>query len=394
MNNRRAHHLAHIPTMPLFLLLAVYPPAAIVLFILRSIDRKAERREQEEDAMRWQTTYGAAPRPGEYGYRAAAARPQAQAAAQKDTPDEPGADKPSGEQESARARQEKIIRLCAIAGAILALVGLSNLGDALDFIRWLGLDLDILLDELLPALAQLVGGSGMLALSAHIRRTRKLEKQLDRVVGDQDNIPLDELFAAAGIDPGKGRPVLENAIEHGYFGADAYIDNRTRTLIVRGPAPAPAQPEPPSSPEPGGETEAQRALRQLREANDAIRDPVMTSKITRLENVTARILELAENDPEKKPRLQKFTEYYLPTSLRLLNTYAQMERQPVQGQNILEAKRSIESSMDMLVAAFENQLDKLFQSDALDVTADIAALQGMLNMDGLTGAGDFGKDAE
>ena len=62
----------------------------------------------------------------------------------------------------------------------------------------------------------------------------------------------------------------------------------------------------------------------------------------------------------------------------------------MQGENITEARQSIERSMDRLVTAFENQLDKLFQSDALDVSSDIAALEGMLNLDGLTGGG-FGK---
>lgn len=390
MQKHRTHYLAHLPTMLLLFLLAVMPELAVVLFILRSIDRKAERREQEEDAMRWRVTHDGAPAPGEYGYRAAPPEPQpaaAEPAAAADADDDS-----TEEQKKARSRQETLITLCTIAGGVLAIVGLANLGDLLDTIRWIGFDFYVL-DELLPALAQLAGGGGMLALGASFRRTRKLEKQLDRVVGDRDNISLSELFAAAGIEPAKGRSALESAIEHGYFGAGAYIDNRTQTLVVRGPAPEPAAPPPPQpqpAPAPDGETEAQRMLRQLREANDAIHDPVMTAKIGRLEHVSARIFELADADPEKRPRLQKFTEYYLPTSLRLLNTYAQLERQPVEGQNIQEAKRSIENSMDMLVTAFENQLDKLFQSDALDVTADIAALQGMLNMDGLTGASDFG----
>ena len=81
-------------------------------------------------------------------------------------------------------------------------------------------------------------------------------------------------------------------------------------------------------------------------------------------------------------------DYYLPTSLKLLNTYAQLSAQDVQGTNITETRQSIERSMDLLITAFENQLDKLFASDALDVSADIAALQGMLNLDGLTGS-DF-----
>ena len=220
-------------------------------------------------------------------------------------------------------------------------------------------------------------------------RTRKLERLLDKIAGDRDNIPLDELFAAAGIDAAKGRAAVESAISHGYFGADAYIDNRTATLVVRGAAPQPPkQPEPKPAPAPTDQYAA--LLQQLRQANDAIPDPVMTAKISRLEAVSARIFELAKQDPGKKAQLQKFMDYYLPTALKLLNTYASLPAQDVQGENIADAKKNIERSMDLLVTAFENQLDKLFQSDALDVSADVAALEGMLNMDGLTGS-DFAK---
>ena len=135
----------------------------------------------------------------------------------------------------------------------------------------------------------------------------------------------------------------------------------------------------------GIESEDAALLQQLRQTNDAFPDPVMTAKISRLEAVSARIFELAKQDPGKKAQLQKFMDYYLPTALKLLNTYASLPAQDVQGENIADVKKNIERSMDLLVTAFENQLDKLFQSDALDVSADVAALEGMLNMDGLTG---------
>lgn len=235
----------------------------------------------------------------------------------------------------------------------------------------------------------MLGGGAALLTALRMDRTRKLERLLDKIAGDRDNIPLDELFAAAGIDAAKGRAAVESAISHGYFGADAYIDNRTATLVVRGAAPQPPkQPEPEPAPEPADQYAA--LLQQLRQANDAIPDPVMTAKISRLEAVSARIFELAKQDPGKKAQLQKFMDYYLPTALKLLNTYASLPAQDVQGENIADAKKNIERSMDLLVTAFENQLDKLFQSDALDVSADVAALEGMLNMDGLTGS-DFAK---
>ncbi|MGL0895606.1 5-bromo-4-chloroindolyl phosphate hydrolysis family protein [Faecalibacterium duncaniae] len=224
-------------------------------------------------------------------------------------------------------------------------------------------------------------------MGLRMKQARKLERQLDKIVGTRDNIPLDELFAAAGIDADRGRAAVERAIDHGYFGADAYIDNRTGTLVVRGAAPQPPRPAEPA-PAPAPEDQYAALQRQLRQANDAIPDPVMTAKISRLEDVSARIFALAKKDPDKKAQLQKFMDYYLPTALKLLNTYAQLSAQDVQGSNITEAKQSIERSMDLLITAFENQLDKLFASDALDVSTDIAALEGMLNLDGLTG-GDF-----
>jgi hypothetical protein len=240
--------------------------------------------------------------------------------------------------------------------------------------------------EALTAIAQMLGGGAALLIGLRMDRTRKLERLLDKIAGDRDNIPLDELFAAAGIDAAKGRTVVESAISHGYFGADAYIDNRTNTLVVRGAAPQPPRkPKPAPAPEPAPADQYTAILQQLRQVNDAIPDPVMTIKISRLEAVSARIFELAKQDPGKKAQLQKFMDYYLPTALKLLNTYASLPAQDVQGENIADVKKNIERSMDLLVTAFENQLDKLFQSDALDVSADVAALEGMLNMDGLTG---------
>lgn len=242
--------------------------------------------------------------------------------------------------------------------------------------------------EFITALTQILGGGAALGMGLRMRKARKLECKLDKIVGDRSNIPLDELFAAAGIDSAKGISVVERAIDHGYFGADAYIDHRTGTLIVRGAAPQPPQTEEEPKAEPAPEDLYASLQAQLRKANEAIPDPVMTAKISRLEEVSARIFALAKKDPGKKAQLQKFMDYYLPTALKLLNTYAQLSAQDVQGENISEAKQSIERSMDLLITAFENQLDKLFQSDALDVSADVAALEGMLNLDGLA-ASDF-----
>lgn len=358
----KKHYFAQIPTIAIFIAFAISGPLGLLLFILKHIDKDSLKKEQANAA------YAS-------DFRASDTRPGAQAQPAAESP--LSHDLPTAEQKKAKERQKSMTTLCAVVGAVFLLAGVNGM-----FIKGPGG-----MAEMFRYLAQMLGGGGALWLSTRMSRTRKLERQLDKIVADRDNIPLEELFAAAGVDAAKGRAAVESAIEHGYFGADAYIDNRTGTLVVRGPAPQPpTPPQPEPTPEP--QDPYTDLLRQLRQANDAIPDPVMTAKISRLEDVSARIFALAKKDPDKKNQLQKFMDYYLPTALKLLNTYAQLSAQDVQGTNITEAKQSIERSMDLLITAFENQLDKLFASDALDVSTDIAALEGMLNLDGLTG-GDF-----
>ena len=368
---RSKHFLAHIPTIALLVLFAMSPWLGILFFILRAIDRDAEKKEQEN------AEYSSDFRPQDTG----AGQPA------RDTEPVYGHDVPTAEQQNAKKWHKTLTNLCTIMGAVFLFAGVTNAVDVISVWKFWPDP-----GELFSDIAMAIGGGGALLTGLRMKSTRKLERLLDKVVGERDNIPLPELFAAAGVEAARGRPAVKSAIEHGYFGADAYIDNRTDTLVVRGAAPQPKKPAPAPAPkpQPAAEDEYAALLRQLREVNDAIPDPVMSQKISRLEEVSGRIFALAQKDPDKKAQLQKFMNYYLPTALKLLNTYACLSRQAVEGTNITEAKQSIERSMDLLVTAFENQLDKLFQSDALDVTTDIAALEGMLNMDGLTDSA-FGK---
>jgi len=350
----RKHYFAKIPTIAIFIVMAMSGPLGVLLFILKGIDKKMLKEEQEAARAR-----------GDY-------RPDPEPASTQKANASYGQDIPTAEQKSAKQWHKNIATLCTIMGAVFLLAGVTDPDPG----------------ELFSNIAMAIGGGGALLTGLRMKSTRKLERLLDKVVGERDNIPLPELFAAAGVDAARGRTAVKSAIEHGYFGADAYIDNRTDTLVVRGAAPQPKKPAPAPAPkaQPAAEDEYAALLRQLREVNDAIPDPVMSAKISRLEEVSGRIFALAQKDPEKKAQLQKFMNYYLPTALKLLNTYASLSGQAVEGTNITEAKHSIERSMDLLVTAFENQLDKLFQADALDVNADIAALEGMLNLDGLTGS--------
>lgn len=282
-----------------------------------------------------------------------------------------------------------------IAGIALLAVGLLALPESLfwlpDVLSESGLQyLPYLLEECVPVLMMLTGGVGCLFGSHTVRTNRRMRKKIDNIVGDAKYMPIEDIAAAIPCSYDKCCKYLENCIDDGVFGPEAYLDMHARCLVVEGKVPEPA-PEPVPEPAPVAKEkdQYQGILDALRSVNDAIPDEEMSDKISRLEAVSAKIFEQAKSDPDKLPRMRKFMDYYLPTSLKLLQTYAELDAQGVEGENITESKRRIEQTMDTLVHAFETQLDQLFQDDALDVSADIDVMENMLRADGLAGDAPF-----
>ena len=287
-----------------------------------------------------------------------------------------------------------------VAGVLLLLCALAALPSA---IYWLpealtegGSYWTWLVEDSMPMLMSLTGGIGCLFGGWHIRTSRRMRRKIDNIVGDAKYMYIQDIADAIPCSYEKCCKHLENCIDEGLFGPDAYLDMRCKCLVVsqRPPEPTPA-PAPKPEKQPEKQTDMperdqyKKILDELRRVNDAIPDEEMSDKISRLEAVSAKIFEQAKSDPDKLPQMRKFMDYYLPTSLKLLNTYAELDNQGVEGENISESKRRIEQTMDTLVKAFENQLDRLFASDALDVSTDIDVMQNMLRADGLTGDTPF-----
>lgn len=133
--------------------------------------------------------------------------------------------------------------------------------------------------------------------------------------------------------------------------------------------------------------EGKEYIRQIREANDAILAEEVSDKLFRLETVIKRIFGYIESHPEQIEEIRKFTEYYLPTTLKLVNTYKDLDSQSIQAiqkENITTAKTEIEKTLDTINLAFENLYDSLFVDIAMDVTTDISVLETMLKREGLT----------
>ena len=114
-----------------------------------------------------------------------------------------------------------------------------------------------------------------------------------------------------------------------------------------------------------------------------ITDANMSGKLSQLERILRKIFARVEVEPEAAPQIRKMVDYYLPTTMKLLNAYVQLKKQEIQGPNILATKTDIEESLDTLLLAYERFLDDLFADVALDIETDITVLNTMLAQDGL-----------
>ena len=171
-------------------------------------------------------------------------------------------------------------------------------------------------------------------------------------------------------------------LEYDLFPA-GYLDYGGDKLILSG---AGVEDKPKEQPAPKAKVkkdEQNSVLAEIRAVNDAIDDEKLSAQIDRIGMITAKIFDYQTSHPDKSPQLHSFLSYYLPTTLKILRAYAQLEDQEVAGENITAAMERIEHMMDKVVEGFETQLDMLFQGDAMDITADVEVLERMLAKDGL-----------
>lgn len=131
--------------------------------------------------------------------------------------------------------------------------------------------------------------------------------------------------------------------------------------------------------------ERDRAVSELRRLNDAIPDEKISAQIDHLEEVTGKIIDYVIAHPQKKPQISRFLDYFLPTTIKLLNAYDRMDSAGVSGSNIDTTKQKVETMLDTLCAAFDKQLDALFGDEALDISTDITVMENLLAQEGLSG---------
>ncbi len=250
-----------------------------------------------------------------------------------------------------------------------------------------------MLEDILSAGGFLAGGLVMFAAGRRMkRRSARIARYL-AVMGERAYISIDELCAVSGKRRRTVERDLEFMVEKGMLDTGAYFDSG-RGIFFRSAdafadyANAAAKKEN-VTPKEANEGYA-GALRAIRAANDRIADPVLSEKIDHLEAVAGKIFREVEEHPEKQRQAATFLNYYLPTTLKLLDSYAKFEEAGIEGENLSRAQERIEETMDALVKGFDKQLDDLYRSEAMDIDSDIRVMENMLRRDTASVEDDFG----
>lgn len=287
---------------------------------------------------------------------------------------------------------DKTSRILSIVGAaITAIFGISlvtMLGEVIAY-GWYS----YMMEELFPMCGFFAGGVAMLVAGQRMKRRSARVARYLAVMGERGYISVEELCTVTGKSRKKIESDLDYMVEKGLLGAGAYLDSG-RGIFFRSAdafadyANATAKKEN-VTPKEANEGYA-GALRAIRSANDRIADPVLSEKIDHLETVAGKIFREVEEHPEKQQQAATFLNYYLPTTLKLLDSYAKFEEAGIEGENLSRAQERIEETMDALIKGFDKQLDDLYRNEVMDIDSDIRVMENMLRRDTASVEDDFG----
>ena len=236
----------------------------------------------------------------------------------------------------------------------------------------------------------ITAGASRLKASKVLRRLADAAEGFDYKKG----LPLEVL----GETKAKAFKLLRKFIHKGWL--NAWLDEKTEKLYLTAEdyraaqesAAAPA-PQPAAEPETEEKNDtplnletARRFAAVLEQEKHVMQDEQARDELDHMQKTTTAICDWLEAHPESLPKARRFAEYYIPTTLKLLHTYNDVQGQ--KGENAETIRRDIAGILHTLNQAYDTLYDTLLSDVAMDVSSEIAALQGMLASDGLTG-GDF-----
>lgn len=270
-------------------------------------------------------------------------------------------------------------------------------------------DLDVfgifagLLMFLLGAAGPLVGA---IIGTKHLKKISRYEKYLN-LLRDKTYAQVEMLAEMTGRSKEETIKDLQDMISKGWF-RQGYLDANGDTLITSNEtyqqylhsmeiaaeraAEAREQQEAKAR-ERGGLSEAQYAIisqgeqyiAEIRECNKDIPDADVTAKLDRMVHSVEVIVERAKQQPELTDDMHRLMNYYLPTMVKLLHSYADLDRQGKSSSNIDKSKKEIEDTIDVMNDAFDRLFDSLFEDTSLDIATDVEVMRTLLSQEGLTG---------
>ena len=274
-----------------------------------------------------------------------------------------------------------------IFGGIFSLAGIGAFIDILSY----GIDFGTLFSGGLF----FGGGLGMLFYANEIKKKLKRYKKYSAVIGDADSMSVATIAAKIPTTFDKACKDLEDMIDEGYFGNGAYLDMRTNKFVRNAKVAEQEDLRFEEDPVEEFTNSYQEIIAQIKQLNDDIVNMEVSGKISQIEDITKKIFNVLDEKPEKKNILRTFLNYYLPTTLKLLDDYRRLESQGNKGETVKKAMNQINGILDTLVIAFEQQLDAMFEEDVLDISSEISALESMMAQDFAINSDPFKqKDAQ
>ena len=283
------------------------------------------------------------------------------------------------EQKKAAAGMPNHGPLLTAIGAIVTAVGvLGAIGGGLELLDQ-GFSFSGLVNPILCLCLAAIGIVTGIYGRIRKKKAQRFQNYL-KLIGDKQAVPIHYLADVVGIDYHRVIKDLREMISRGIL-HPAWLDLQTYRLMMT--EYSEAQATRPAEKKEEAVSRNDRILRQIRADNDLIADREVSAKIDRIEDLTRKIFAILDERPEKEAQLYNFMNYYLPTTLKALESYARLEAQGVETAAIRVAKQKINHALDELADGYEKQLDKLFEDDVVDITADIDVMRKMLQKDGL-----------
>lgn len=246
-----------------------------------------------------------------------------------------------------------------------------------------------------------VGSVGLLKAGRKIRERLKWAERYAKILKDTMYMEVEELAVRVGQDVRRVRRNLKDMLRVGVF-PEGHLDTNGTLFVLNDEvweqyllaqkswrqkkelqqeASMPEEPELLSE-EQEIEAEGLVYMDKLRQLNTKIASEAISNKLYQLDYLLQRIFVVIKEHPAQSSKMQKFMEYYLPTTVKLIESYADFDKAGIRSEHIQSAKTEIEKTLDSINDAFEKLLDEMYQNAAFEAAADAKVLKTVLAQDG------------